>query len=226
MSVAFYGLRKRVVLGFSLMALGLGSCASVMPDEPVMAPPPPPDPSTSVLPDWRALIGEDDRNRYLNRAEAWNIALAQARDMGGSGDLKPLGALIDPDAGLRNPSIPEGNYRCRTVKLGTQQDGDLGYVVYGWFNCRVRRTDEGLRLTKLTGSQKVQGVFYPENDRHMMLLGAMALSNETTAPPYGAREDRDVAAYLERIGEQRWRLVTPWPRLESKLDILELVPSA
>ena len=29
--------------------------------------------------------------------------------------------------------------------------------------------------------------------------------------------------YVERIGEERWRLVLPWPHFESKLDILELV---
>ena len=36
---------------------------------------------------------------------------------------------------------------------------------------------------------------------------------------------RDLVGVLERIGERRWRLVTPWPAAESNLDLLELVPA-
>jgi hypothetical protein len=32
-------------------------------------------------------------------------------------------------------------------------------------------------------------------------------------------------AVLERIGEARWRLVSPWPQSESNLDLIELVPA-
>jgi hypothetical protein len=31
---------------------------------------------------------------------------------------------------------------------------------------------------------------------------------------------------VERIGENRWRLVLPYPHFESTIDILELVPVA
>lgn len=191
-------------------------------------PPPPPPPLIGLmLADWRGLISDTDRSRYQRREAAWTVALEQARRLSGSGDLEALGALIDPAATLANPIPPEGRYRCRTVKLGNPgDDEDLGYVVYGWFACRIVRTDEGLTLTKLTGSQRVQGVFYPESDQHMVLLGAMALANEARAPHYGDRDDRDVVAILERIGERRWRVVTPWPRAESNLDVLELVPAA
>jgi len=70
----------------------------------------------------------------------------------------------------------------------------------------------------------VQGLLYPENSKYMVMLGAMALSNESRAPAYGARPDRDTVAVLERIGPQRWRLVTLWPHNESNLDVMELVP--
>ncbi|MHC3127610.1 hypothetical protein OB03_09930 [Brevundimonas sp. GN22] len=196
-------------------------------DEEPPAPPAPPPPNVTMLADWRGVITPADRDRYQRREAAWTVALEQARRLGGSGDLEALGALIDPQATLNDPVVPEGRYRCRTVKLGnTGDDEDLGYVVYGWFACRITRTDEGLTLTKLTGSQRVRGVFYPESETHMVLLGAMALANEARAPKYGQREDRDVVATLERIGERRWRVVTPWPQVESNLDILELVPAA
>lgn len=189
-------------------------------------PPPPPAPHVSVLADWRAVITPADRDRYQRRNEAWATALEQANRLGGNGDLAVLASLIDPAAVLDDPMIPEGNYRCRTIKLGHQgNNGSLGYVVYGWFACRISRTDQGLSLVKLTGSQRVEGIFYPESDRHMVLLGAMALADEASAPDYGARPDRDVAAVLERVGPRRWRVVTPWPRFESNLDILELVPA-
>ena len=37
-------------------------------------------------------------------------------------------------------------------------------------------------------------------------------------------ETRDVAGYVERIGERRWRLVMPEPHFESQIDVMELVP--
>jgi hypothetical protein len=41
---------------------------------------------------------------------------------------------------------------------------------------------------------------------------------------YRQDDQRDIAAYLERIGPNRWRLVMPKPRFESQLDVMELVP--
>ncbi|WP_292052957.1 MULTISPECIES: DUF4893 domain-containing protein [unclassified Brevundimonas] len=220
------GVAVAIAAGVLAACASTGTVAPSPADAVAAPPPPPPPPNVSVLADWRSLITPMDRDRYQRREAAWTVALEQAHRLGGSGDLNALGALIDPDATLNDPLLPEGNYRCRTVKLGaSSEDSDLGYVVYGWFACRITRTDEGLRLTKLTGSQRVQGIFYPENQTHMVLLGAMALANEARAPEYASRPDRDVVSVLERIGPQHWRVVTPWPQVESNLDILELVPS-
>lgn len=213
------------------LALLTAACATTPPPPP---PPPPmvvpaaPDaPSGAVLDDWRGVITPADRDRYQRRAAAWSLALEQARRLPGSGDLKLLGDLIEPNAARGSVTPPPGDYRCRTIKLGSQGgDGGLGYVVYGWFACRIDDTAQGLRLTKLTGSQRQSGLLFPENDREMVFLGSMAVASERGAQAYGQRPERDLAAVLERIGEQRWRLVTPWPANESNLDILELVPSA
>ena len=40
-----------------------------------------------------------------------------------------------------------------------------------------------------------------------------------------ATTGRDMAGYVERVGEKRWRLVLPWPKFELILDVIELVPS-
>ena len=207
---------------FTAATLALGACATPP------APPPPPGGAggAPVLRDWRSIVTAADRDRYGRRDAAWSLALQQARRQRGSGDLGSLGELIDPDAQRPSVTPPVGEYRCRTVKLGSQggEDG-LGYVVYGWFACRIEQTPRGLKFVKLTGSQRPSGLLFPENDDHMVLLGSMALASEPAANSYGQRPDRDMVAVLERIGERRWRLVIPWPQNESNLDLIELVPA-
>ncbi|MCS6626431.1 DUF4893 domain-containing protein [Roseibacterium beibuensis] len=206
----------------ALAALSVSACATV--------PPPPPVPdgpgSGPVLRDWRGIVTAADRDRYNRIDAAWDLALQQARRQRGSGDLASTGDLIDPGAARPGVAPPPGDYRCRTVKLGSQggEDG-LGYVVYGWFDCRIEQTPNGLKFLKLTGSQRPAGLLFPENDRRMVLLGSMALASEPPANSYGQRPDRDLIAALERIGEARWRLVIPWPQYESNLDLIELVPA-
>ena len=207
-----------------LASLVLAACATT--------PPPPPPPGGSgesggpvALRDWRGIITAADRDRYSRRDAAWSLALQQARRQPGSGDLTGLGDLIEPRAARSPVAPPPGDYRCRTVKLGSQggEDG-LGYVVYGWFACRIEQTSRGLKFSKLTGSQRPSGLLFPEDDREMVMLGSMSLASEPPANSYGQRPDRDLVAVLERIGERRWRLVIPWPQAESNLDLIELVP--
>jgi len=214
----------------SLAAAGLAAlvvaCASAPATPPPPAPPPSSEGSGPVLRDWRAIVTSIDRDRYSRRAAAWDLSLAQASRLPGSGDLASLGSLIDPDAALHNAAPPPGAYRCRTIKLGSQGgDEGLGFVVYGWFDCRIDRTANGLKFSKLTGSQRPSGLLFPEDDRHMVMLGSTALGDEPAANSYGQRPDRDLVAILERIGDQRWRLIIPWPQNESNLDLIELVPA-
>lgn len=208
----------------ALAAATLAACASVPPPPP----PPPGGPGVSggALRDWRGIVTAADRDRYVRRDAAWGLALRQARRQRGSGDLDALGALIEPGVARSPVAPPPGDYRCRTVKLGSQggEDG-LGYVVYGWFACRIEATPNGLKFAKLTGSQRPGGLLFPENDRQMVMLGSLALADEPAANSYGQRPDRDLIAVLDRIGDRRWRLVIPWPQAESNLDLIELVPA-
>lgn len=207
-----------------LLILCLSACATAAPPPP--PPPPPSGPGQSVLRDWRSIVTATDRDRYARSDAAWRLALEQARRQPGSGDLASLGALIDPGAARRDVAPPPGAYRCRTVKLGSQGgEAGLGYVVYGWFACRIETTPRGLKFSKTTGSQRPSGLLFPEDDRHMVMLGSLALAAEPPANSYGQRPDRDLVAVLERIGDARWRLVLPWPQTESNLDLIELVPA-
>lgn len=178
------------------------------------------------LRDWRSIITATDRDRYVRRDAAWRLALEQARRQPGSGDLRSLGDLIAPDAARNNVAPPPGNYRCRTVKLGSQGgETGLGFIIYGWFDCRIEQTPRGLKFSKTTGSQRPSGLLFPEDPRQMVMLGSVALAAEPPANSYGQRPDRDIVAVLERLGDARWRLVIPWPQNESNLDLIELVPN-
>lgn len=203
----------------ALAAAVLSACATPAP------PPPPGEGAGPVLRDWRGIVTAADRDRYNRRGAAWSLALEQARRQPGSGDLAGLGDLISPRAARADVAPPPGDYRCRTVKLGSQGgEQGLGYVVYGWFACRIQQTPAGLKFTKLTGSQRPSGLLFPEADRHMVMLGSLSLASDPPANSYGQRPDRDLIAVLERIGDARWRLVIPWPQSESNLDLIELVP--
>ncbi len=212
-------MRRSPSLPVLLAAALLTACATT--------PPPPPLPGDGpALKDWRGFVTAGDRDRYQRREAAWRLALEQARRQPGSGDLVSLGNLIDADAAITPVAPPVGDYRCRTVKLGSQGgDEGLGYVVYGWFACRIETSPGGLKFTKRTGSQRPAGLLFPETEDRMILLGSMALASETAANSYGQRPDRDIIAVLERIGDARWRLVIPWPQNESNLDLIELVPA-
>lgn len=215
--------------------LGLAACA---PTQPLMPPPPPPPPTGGWIPPdtgtdvpepsrtWQQVATANDQDRFGRMDAAWTQALRQARTLPGSGDLNGLGALIDPSA-VRTPiALNPGDYRCRTVKLGSQvPSGGLGYTVYGWFDCRIEATANGLKFVKLTGSQRPSGLLFPDSSRRRVMLGSMALGDDPPANSYGRTPDRDIIAAVERIGPERWRLVIPWPQAESILDLIELVPT-
>ena len=58
-----------------------------------------------------------------------------------------------------------------------------------------------------------------------LCLGTMMFGDEKKPIDYGRDDGRDMAGYVERVGEKRWRLVLPWPKFESIVDVVELVPA-
>ncbi len=134
------------------------------------------------------------------------------------------GALLQPDAAIEWRDLPDGDYRCRTIKIGAQRPGLLDYVAYPIFNCRIRREDGLVGFAKLSGSQRPIGHLLPDPGNRRIFLGTLQLGDETRALQYGRDQDRDMAGIVQRIGDSRWRLVFPRPHFESITDIIELVP--
>ena len=81
-------------------------------------------------------------------------------------------------------------------------------------------------LHKATGSQRPTGLLFPETDTRGVFLGTLVLGDETSPLRYGVDANRDIIGYVDRIGDRRWRLVLPYPRFESLLDVVELVPAS
>jgi len=194
------------------------------------APPPPPDDRAAGgeqggTADWREVASTEDASRLGRLDQAWRLARAEAEDKGFAAEVEALGPLVDPNAGLASElQPPPGTYRCRTIKLGSNSPGGLGYLEYPWFRCTVELTPGGdLILTKTTGSQRTRGLLYPDSERRLVFIGAQAWGmDETGWPTYDQTPERNQIGVLERIGPERWRLVIPWPRVDSKLEILEL----
>lgn len=172
--------------------------------------------------DWRQVVTEGDRERLRDWRTAWTRALAAAQRAGHGGDIAREGALVQPDAALPNPALPNGSYRCRTIKLGAKSEGLLNYIAYPAFTCRVQQERDVQGFAKLTGSQRQVGLIFPNDQLRSVFLGTLVLGDESRAMQYGADRERDVAGYVERIGPNRWRLVMPSPRYESLVDVLEL----
>jgi len=176
--------------------------------------------------DWRQVASTADAANLGRLDQAWRLGRAEAEDRGFAAQVEALGPLVDPNAGQAGRLQPApGTYRCRTVKLGSKAEGGLAYVAYPFFRCTVELTPGGdLILTKTTGSQRTRGLLYPDTDNRLIFVGAQAWGmDETGFPAYGAQPERDQVGVFERIGPERWRMVVPWPRVESKLEILELV---
>ena len=172
--------------------------------------------------DWHSFVAQADQRRLHRWRDAWVAALAGARAGGAGAAVAEQGALLQPDAALDDPAAPDGAYRCRVVKLGSAAAAGLAYVAYPEFHCAI---DQG-RFTKLDGSQRPTGRLLPLDARRMLFVGTLALGDEAQPIAYARDPDRDMIGVLERIGPRRWRLVFPYPRFESLLDVIELVPAS
>ncbi len=173
--------------------------------------------------DWRRVATSADRDRLRRWREAWMTALPRARAADPAA-VAAQGTLFAPDAALSGGAAPAGRYRCRVFKLGGAGSAMRDFTAYPAFDCRI--SDEGRvrSFFKESGSQRPVGLLFPDGDR-TVFLGTLLLGDERAALQYGQDRDRDMAGVLERVGERRWRLVLPYPRFESLLDVIELVPA-
>ena len=172
---------------------------------------------------WRGVATEQDRLRIRGWRQSWVEGLRAAKGEDGAA-VAAEGALLEPDAALINPVPPVGAYRCRTMKLGAAGSGAVNWISYPGFRCRIAGGDGALTFTKSGGSQRPIGRFYADGVRRMIFLGTLQLGDERQILAYGSDPQRDMVGILERIGDNRWRLVFPRPAFESVIDVMELVP--
>jgi hypothetical protein len=185
--------------------------------------------STGMLPqwskDWRQVATENDRKRLRDWRSSFVDGLTAARKAGHSAEIAREGALLDPDAAQAGGTIPSGSYSCRVIKLGAKSQGLLDFVTYPPFVCRIDQKRDLQGFAKLTGSQRPVGLIFPGDALRQVFLGTLVLGDEREARQYGQDETRDVAAFVERIGSHRWRMVMPRPAFESQVDVVELIPA-
>jgi hypothetical protein len=212
--------RSAFLLAPGLILLSLSACQTTKP--------PAQRPEVSVMmeedPAWRKVATTDDAGRIERLSGAWSEALADARKSF-SRQLGAEGDLLKPNAGLPRASPPPGSYRCRVIKLGTLKAGSRAFTAHKPFFCHIGVSQDQLSITKQTGTQRPGGYLWDtESTSRMIFLGSMALGNEDTPLPYGQSPARDMAGVFERYGDYRYRLLVPWPRQDSKLDVFELIP--
>ena len=175
---------------------------------------------------WQAIAQPADRERIANVSGAWAAGLAAARPRFASA-IREEGALLREDAGLVRPAPTPGSYSCRLITLGQPGRGKPALERFKPFFCYVLTEGEVLTIMKQTGSQRPAGRLWDDdNRRRMVFLGSLALGSEEEVRAYGDDPRRDMAGIFERIAPLRWRLVIPWPRDGSKLQVFELTPVA
>lgn len=199
----------------------VGGCAG--------SPKPPPSQSSVVVEEvapkeWQQIASDADQDRIARVGQAWSEALAEARGRGSVKAITAEGPLLEPDAALPRAAPPPGSYYCRVIKLGSQARRGPAFVAYKPFFCYVEAEGDLLTIVKQTGSQRPAGRLYPDADERLVFLGTMALGDGETPLAYGEKEERDMVGIVERVAPFRWRLVIPFPRKESRLDVFELVP--
>ena len=202
-----------------LLAIPLALSACTVSRE-VVAPP------TAERPNdiWRALATEADIDRLQHWREAWVAALDKARAAGHGEAIASEGALLDPDSALAGARIVPGTYRCRTIKLGGQAATNADFIVFPANRCRIGLDRGRVHFARLDGPQRPIGALFPDTSRRQIFLGTLQLGDERLALRYSRDAERDMAGLVERIGEDRWRLVLPYPHFESLLDVIELTP--
>jgi hypothetical protein len=158
-----------------------------------------------------------DQERLAKFDETRASAIEEARKGGNPADVAVLEKVLEGEATQIAPAAMAGEWRCRTLKLGD----NLPLVVYRDFKCRITDDAAGLRLQKLTGSQRTSGTFYDLGEARLGYAGAGSYADEKPHN-YGDDPERNQVGYLIPISAERMRLEFPLPRTESHFDILEL----
>jgi hypothetical protein len=95
-----------------------------------------------------------------------------------------------------------GDWRCRSVQFSRQ--GAFGYPP---FQCRIRATPAGLFFEKTSGSQRLSGLLYPDDEQHLVLLGGTTANQDPQRSYRGDGDANDVVGRLYQTGRNRLMLI-------------------
>jgi hypothetical protein len=219
-------MRSARPITFLTLALALSGCASLRP-KPTVAPT---RVAVSLPPTkgdiWLGLASGADAERLRRLPVAWIEGLREARTRFAAA-VRAEGDLLKPDAALARPAPTPGSYNCRLVRLGRANRRSPAFERFKPFFCYVEVEGDLLTIVKQTGSERPAGRLWEDDvATRLIFLGSMALGDREQPKAYGQDQSRDMAGVMERIGPMRWRLVIPYPRAGSKLDVFELTPVA
>jgi len=210
-----------------MLVIGLGSCARTPPPKAV-------GPSVEVVPavepeglpnDWKQVATITDLDRIARIGAAWSNGLAEARVRRHGSEIEKEGSLLDPAGALPRPPVPPGTYRCRVIKLGFGANGrGRAYQSFKPFTCFVSVEDRLLVFIKATGTELPAGRLWEDGETRLVFLGATAARPGIPAPAYSTQPARDRSGVIERVGDFRWRLVSPWQSKDARIEVMELVP--
>lgn len=173
-------------------------------------------PLACEIPDGVDLAAADrDRMAGFEASRVEGLGAALLSDS--QSERHALSALF-ATAGAPLDTIPDGKYRCRTMKLG----GILPLTAYDFFGCRI--TEDGTRIEKTSGSQRFSGDLVP-TAQAMFYRGALSY-NDDPALAYGEDPERNQVGCLYQAGNGSYRLELPSPLFESVHDVIELIPVA
>ena len=175
-------------------------------------------PLACAVPDPTA-ISPFDADRMNGLENARTRGLAEALLSESAADRELVSHLFAPGIAPQAP-LPDGDYRCRTIKLG----GLLPLTAYSFFDCTI--SGSGTKIEKLTGSQRFSGELLASQAGGHFYRGALHYGDENPLP-YREDGDRSQVGCLYRIEGKpvRYRLELPFPRFESTHDVIELVPA-
>ena len=161
---------------------------------------------------WRDQASTFDQNRLAHIDEA------RARAMSESG-----GAAAEVLSAPVTGGAVTGSWRCRTLKLGGMTDA----MVYSWYRCRISAHEGRLVFEKLSGTQRMAGLLYPEGGGYVY-LGASWVKGEHphrysgSGASFGARATPDDQAGMLYATASGARIEIPSPIQESDFDVIEL----
>ncbi|HWA92400.1 MAG TPA: DUF4893 domain-containing protein [Rhizomicrobium sp.] len=157
---------------------------------------------------WRDQASTFDQNRLAR--------LDEARSRAGGASAEALSAPV-------TGGPVTGSWRCRTIKSG----GAMPPMTYAWFRCRIVEHEGMLAFEKLSGTQRMAGLLYPEGNGYVY-LGASWVKGEPAhrysgnGASFGARatpDDQIGMLYATATGA---RIELPYPVQESDFDVIEL----